>query len=179
MSIHTRRIRTTSPRTAVVVGNPKPRSRTLAAATTLARGLTDTEPDIVLDLAELGGSLFDQSAHEVSEAVESVAGADVVVVASPTYKAAYTGLLKAFMDRFPGGGLDGVLAAPLMLGAGPGHALAVETTLRPVLSELGATVPAGGLYVIDAQYDEPAVYQPWLDRARPVFDALLAAKAVV
>ena len=43
--------------------------------------------------------------------------ADLVVVASPTYKATYTGLLKLFLDRFAGGtGLRGV-AVPLMLGA--------------------------------------------------------------
>ena len=65
------------------------------------------------------------------------------MVASPTYKATYTGLLKLFLDRFATDGLRGV-AVPLMLGAGPGHALAPELTLRPVLTEIGGLVPAGG-----------------------------------
>jgi FMN reductase len=35
-----------APRVAVVVGNPKPASRTLAAATHLARGLTGAAPHV-------------------------------------------------------------------------------------------------------------------------------------
>ena len=42
-----------------------------------------------------------------------------------------------------------------MLGAGPAHALAPELTLRPVLTEIGATVPVRGLYVVDAAHDDP------------------------
>ena len=41
-----------------------------------------------------------------------------------------------------------------MLGAGPGHALAPELGLRPVLTELGASVPVRGLYVLDTAYDD-------------------------
>ena len=33
----------------------------------------------------------------------------------------------------------------------PGHLLAVEVHLRPVLVELGATVPARGLYVTESE----------------------------
>ena len=44
----------TSPMVAVVVGNPKPRSRTLEAATYVATELSGHEPDLVVDLAELG-----------------------------------------------------------------------------------------------------------------------------
>jgi FMN reductase len=44
---------------------------------------------------------------------------------------------------FAGGTLEGIVAVPLMLGAGPGHALAPEVFLKPVLAELGrcATLP--------------------------------------
>jgi FMN reductase len=165
-------------KTAVVVGNPKPRSRTYTAATALAKELTGSDPDLVVDLVDISGTLFDWADPTVASLVEQVAAADLVVVASPTYKAAYTGLLKAFLDRFPGGGLSGVVAVPLMLGAGPGHALAVETSLRPVLSELGATVPVRGLYVVDADHADPAAYADWLAASRPVVDALLGAATV-
>jgi FMN reductase len=160
------------PRTAVVVGNPKPGSRTLAAALHLARDLTG-EPELVVDLAELGGAVLDLHDERVTRLVEEVASYDVVVFASPTYKAALTGLLKAFLDRFPGSGLRQVVAVPLMLGAGPGHALAVETSLRPVLTELGATVPVRGLYLLEATYDDPTAYTTWLEAARPVVRALV------
>ena len=45
--------------TAVVVGNPKPASRTLAAATHVARELSGAEPDLVVDLATVGPALLD------------------------------------------------------------------------------------------------------------------------
>jgi len=165
-------------RVAVVVGNPKPQSRTLAAATYVARELSGHEPDLVVDLAELGARLLDWSDPNIADLVTEVGSADLVVVASPTYKATYTGLLKLFLDRFasgPDGGLRGV-AVPLMLGGGPDHALAPELTLRPVLSEIGGLVPAKGLYVLDSAYDDPAAYQQWLDHARPAVAAILDSR---
>jgi FMN reductase len=160
--------------TAVVVGNPKPGSRTLAAATALTTALAGRDPDLVVDLASVGSGLLDWSDPEVARLVAEVGAADLVVVASPTYKGTYTGLLKLFLDRFAGGtGLTGI-AVPLMLGAGPAHALAPELTLRPLLTELGATVPGRGLYLLDTAYDDPAAYQPWLDATRPTVERLLA-----
>ena len=159
-------------RTAVVVGNPKPASRTLVAATTLAHRLTDAEPDLVVDLATLGATLLDWQDPSVAALVDDVGGADLVVVASPTYKATYTGLLKLFLDRFAGGvGLRGV-AVPLMLGAAPHHALAAEVHLRPLLVELGAAVPTPALYVLDREHDRPEAYDEWLGRARPLVHSL-------
>ena len=134
---------------AVVVGNPKPQSRTLAAATYVAEALVGA-PDLVVDLATLGPALLDWADPDVTDLVKQVGAADVVVVASPTYKAAYTGLLKLFLDRFAGGtGLSG-LAVPLMLGGSPAHSLAQEVHLRPVLTELGGTVPGRALYVVES-----------------------------
>ena len=158
---------------AVVVGNPKPASRTLAAATYVARELAGREPDIVVDLATLGPAVLDWSDPDVAELVDQVGKAGLIVVASPTYKGAYTGLLKLFLDRFAGGtGLTGV-AVPMLLGGSPWHALAPELTLRPVLTEIGGTVPGRGLFVIDRQYDDPAAYADWLTATRPIVESLL------
>lgn len=157
---------------AVVVGNPKPASRTLHAATYLATELGGHEPDLVVDLADLGPRLLDWQDPGVGDLVAEVGSADLVVVASPTYKGTYTGLLKLFLDRFAPDGLRGV-AVPLMLGGGPAHALAPELTLRPVLTEIGGTVPVRGLYVVDASYDDPSAYASWLERSRPAVAAIL------
>ena len=130
---------------AVVTGNPKPASRThsvaLAVADALAKELPGAETDPVIDLAGYAPRLFDWSDEELTELTARVAAADVAVFASPTYKASYTGLLKAFLDRYGNNGLAGVTAVPVMTGGWPGHLLAVEVHLRPVLVELGATVP--------------------------------------
>ncbi len=159
-------------RIAVVVGNPRPASRTLEAASYVARRLAGDEDTLVVDLATLGAGLLDWSDPEVVRLVEEVAAADLVVVASPTYKGSITGLLKLFLDRFAPGDLRGVVV-PLMLGGGPGHALAPELALRPVLAELHALVPVRGLYVLDRHHDDPAAYDAWLDEAVPVVRTLL------
>ena len=158
--------------TAIVVGNPKPSSRTLAAAHRLASALAG-EPDLVVDLATVGPALLDWSSPEVTDLVKQVGAADLVIVASPTYKGAYTGLLKLFLDRFAGGTGLGGLAVPLMLGGSPAHALAPELTLRPILTEIGATVPGRGLYVVDSAYDDPAAYADWLAATKPLIDRYL------
>ena len=151
-------------RVAVVVGNPKPVSRTYEAAATLAERLGGA--DLVVDLADHTGELFDWGSPTVDELVEEVAASDIVIVASPTYKATYTGLLKAFLDRVPHQGLAGVTAVPLMLGASHAHSLAPEHGLRPVLVELGASVPTRGLYVLDAEHTDPAPYDTWFAAAQ-------------
>ncbi|MGW6035186.1 NADPH-dependent FMN reductase [Gordonia terrae] len=149
----------------VVAGNPKPASRTLAAAELLASTLTGKAPDHVIDVVELGAGLLSWGDASVSQAVETVAGSDLVVFASPTFKATYTGLLKLFLDQFStGDGLQDVTAIPLMLGAGPAHYLAPELLLKPVLVELGAIVPAAGLYVVDKLHDDADAFTPWIDR---------------
>ena len=166
------------PQVAVVVGNPKPQSRTLDAATYVARALTDREPDLVVDLAELGPRLLDWKDETVAGLVAEVGAADLVVVASPTYKGTYTGLLKLFLDRFKTDGLNGI-AIPLMLGGGLGHALAPELSLRPVLTEIGGIVPAKGLFVVDSAYDDPEAYAHWLEISRPVITAILDSRTGV
>ena len=57
-------------------------------------------------------------------------------------------------------------AFPVMLGAGPAHAMAPDLLLKPVLVELGATCPAPGLYLIDKSYAEDPRLDAWALRAR-------------
>jgi FMN reductase len=167
-------------RIAVVVGNPKARSRTLTAATAVAESIAAALPGpveiLTVDLAEVAGRLFDWGDAGVAELNASVAAADVLVAASPTYKATYTGLLKAFLDRYGNNGLAGVTAVPLMVGAAPIHALAPELHLRPLLVELGASVPSRALYVMEAQFDNlGAVIDAWSAAAQPLINIAVGA----
>jgi FMN reductase len=155
--------------TTVVVGNPKPASHTLEAATILAERITGAAPDHVVDVIALGPGILGWGDEGVAAAVATVAGSDLVIVGSPTFKATYTGVLKLFLDQFATAeGMRGVTAVPLMLGAGPAHALAPDVFLKPVLAELGATTPAQGLYLNDKQYADEASTAAWLDRWRDV-----------
>ncbi|WP_369055193.1 NADPH-dependent FMN reductase [Kineococcus terrestris] len=164
-----------APRTGVVVGNPKPASRTLAAAVRAVELLSGRAPDLVVDVTTLGPGLLSWGDEAVGRAVEEVGALDLLVVASPTYKATYTGLLKLFLDRFAGGeGLRDVTAVPLMLGAGPAHALAADLLLKPVLAELGAALPAPGLYLLDTEGAGSPALEAYAERWGPVLRAAAA-----
>jgi FMN reductase len=171
------------PTVATVVGNPKARSRTLTVATSVAErtaaavGLNPSER-VLVDLADIGPQLFDWSSAEVHAAVTAVSAADLLVVASPTYKASYTGLLKAFLDWFGTTGLAGVTTVPVMVGAGAAHALAVEVHLRPVLVEIGATLPTRGLFVLEDQLDDlEDLVDEWLAQAAAPLRAALSGRS--
>jgi FMN reductase len=84
-------------------------------------------------------------------AVEAVARADVVLVGTPIYKAAYSGLLKTFLDLLPQDALRGKTVLPLATGGSPAHLLAIDYALRPVLHALGARHLLDGVFVTDAQ----------------------------
>jgi FMN reductase len=169
------------PTVGLVVGNPKAQSRTLALAAQVATAAADTAgldgaEMLRIDLAELGPQLFDWSSSGVRKAVDGIRSCALVVVASPTYKASYTGLLKSFLDWFSTSDLQGVSVVPVMTGAGARHALAVEVHLRPVLVELGATVPTRGLYVTESELEDADVaITTWLDAAGPQLRQSLAA----
>jgi FMN reductase len=153
-------------KTAIVVGNPKPRSRTYEAAQIVLEQLTGAPPDLSVDLVDFGAALLDWSELRVLETIAALQASDFIVVASPTYKATYTGLLKLFLDRFGSGALAGVTAVPLMLGGHWRHSLASDLLLKPVLVELGATCPTRGLFLLDSEYTASDELDAWLKVAR-------------
>ncbi|MBM0126194.1 NADPH-dependent FMN reductase [Pimelobacter simplex] len=162
---------------ATLIGNPRPASRTAqiaaAVAAAVARGLDDAYVVAPVELGLHGAAVLAPESAEVGRDRDAVAAADVLVVASPTYKATYTGLLKSFFDRYDGRGLAGVTAVPLMVGASAEHALAVELHLRPVLVELGAVVAGRGLYVLDSQLDDlDAAVTAWWTANGPAIRAV-------
>ncbi|WP_210481770.1 NADPH-dependent FMN reductase [Naasia sp. SYSU D00948] len=152
----------------ILAGNPKPASRTLRVAEAvvdrlLAPGSYETR---VIDLADHAASIFTWPSEEMAELTAAVAATDLLVVASPTYKASYTGLLKGFLDRYPANGLAGVVAIPVMTGGDSTHSVGLDAHLRPLLVELGASVPTRGLYFTMNRMGELAdVVGAWADEA--------------
>lgn len=139
----------------IIVGNPKPQSRTRQIAESLVEQLIDDDGATVtvIDLADHVDGIFAWPSDALTELTTQVANSDLVVVASPTYKATYTGLLKAFLDRFGQNGLDGVVAIPVMTGADDAHSMGPDVNLAPLLVELGAIVPGRGFYFVTADMD--------------------------
>jgi FMN reductase len=164
-----------------LVGNPKIGSRTLHVADEVTKQLADwldsqgvKSTNTTVDIAELAGGLFEWESKPVNAVLQGIAESDLLIVASPVYKAAYTGVLKMLLDRIPMEGLAGRVAIPVMVAAAPIHVLAVETHLRPVLIELGACCPTRGLVVLESKLPElPAVVGKWLESAKPMLAPLL------
>lgn len=170
--------------TTILVGNPRRASRTLDVACRVAAqlrhdldaaGLPLTDPGLV-DLSLLGPALGDwgTTRPEVGAASRSVCRSRLLLVASPTFKASYAGLLKVFFDQLPRRALAGVVAVPVMTAASVAHAFAVDHCLRPVLVELGAAVPVPGLTVLEAEFDSAEPLRRWSAASTPVLSAVLA-----
>jgi FMN reductase len=87
----------------------------------------------------------------IRDAAALVADADAVVIATPVYKASFTGLLKAFLDLLPQDGLAGKLVLPLATGGSQSHMLALDYALRPVLASLAPRHILPSIYATSEQ----------------------------
>lgn len=137
----------------VLSGSPSATSRTAALADYVARRLQDQGNRVrsfrARDLppaALLTAATTDPAIGEVADAI---AGADGLVVASPVYKASFSGLLKTVLDLLPQFALAGKVVLPLVTGGTQAHVLAIDYALRPVLSALGASHIVPGWFVLD------------------------------
>ena len=136
-------------------GSSSPRSRSrwlLQLAQTRLEGCASSSS--VIAVRELPGAALidaDTRAEPIRRAIEHIRRADVVLVATPIYKAAYSGLLKLFLDLLPPDALRGKTVLPLATGGSLAHFLALDYALKPVLAALGARDILDGVYATDAQ----------------------------
>jgi FMN reductase len=86
-----------------------------------------------------------------SAAAQAAQSSALLILATPTYKASYTGLLKLFLDVFPAGSLSNTVVVPLVTSGGEAHRYLADIHLRPVLSELGAVVPAPSVLLTEPE----------------------------
>lgn len=139
----------------LIAGSPSERSRSAALLDAVAERLlfrgVQVEHLHIRDLSAQALILADFGHPTISHALGRVAKADVVVVATPVYKAAYSGVLKVFLDLLPQTALAGKTVLPLATGGSPNHMLALDYALRPVLQSLGAKHILSGIYATDAQ----------------------------
>jgi FMN reductase len=139
----------------LIAGSPSEKSRSAALLDGVQRRLQARGAHVerlqIRDLSPQALILADFGHPTISHALGRVANADVVIVATPVYKAAYSGVLKVFLDLLPQNGLRGKTVLPLATGGSPNHMLAVDYALRPVLQSLGAKQILSSIYATDAQ----------------------------
>lgn len=93
---------------------------------------------------------YDSPVFEPAKA--DIAQARGVIVSTPVYKASYSGLLKTFLDILPQYAFREKTLLPLANGGSPGHQLAIDYAIKPVLSAMAATDILQGVYAVDAQF---------------------------
>ncbi|MCP2033876.1 FMN reductase [Planomicrobium sp. HSC-17F08] len=99
----------------------------------------------------------------IAEISTLIHGAKGVIVGSPVYKAAYSGVLKALIDLLPQDVLQDTPVLPLMTGGSSAHLLALEYTLKPLLATLkGQNLK--GVYLVDSQIDKLNAAEPIIDK---------------
>lgn len=139
-----------------IAGSPSPASRSTALAGWAAARLRAAGHEVdTLEVRALPATdllLARTDSVALGQALDAVEAARGVIVATPVYKGAYAGALKAFLDLLPQRGLAGKVVLTLATGGSPAHTLAVEHALRPVLSALDAQIVIDGVFVADAHY---------------------------
>lgn len=140
---------------AVINGSPSLTSRINAVIEFAEKSLREAGFEVErINVAELPPGDLIHTKFESEPIVKAngiVAEADAVIIASPVYKASYTGVLKTFLDLIPERGLAGKTILPLFIGGSLAHLLTMDYALKPVLSVLGARHILAGVYTVDAQ----------------------------
>lgn len=110
---------------------------------------------------DLAGALrrdrLDPAAEHALRAIET---ADLLVAASPVYRASFTGLFKHLFDFV---GQYELVATPVLLaatGGGERHALIIEHQLRPLFGFFQALTLPTGVYASDGDFVEGRLTSP-------------------
>ena len=138
-----------------VSGSPMEVSRSAVLLGHVCRLLTERGHTVdrlaVRDLPAAALLHADFSDPAVIGSIARLERADGLVVATPVYKAAYSGVIKVFLDLLPQDALRHKTVLPIATGGSPNHMLALDYALRPVLQSLAARHILPGVYANDSQ----------------------------
>jgi FMN reductase len=150
-----------------ISGSPAAASRSrLLVERTLAHLADARVESRLIDLADLPADalLARRQDPTVATAIADILAAPIVILGTPVYRASYAGQLKAFFDLFPQDALRGHVVGLIATGAGPGHLLAIDHGLRPLVASLGGLSASRGLYVVDSQFPDKTSLPEILDQ---------------
>ena len=129
----------------------------------------------LVDLSALpAGSLLSRGEDPaVSEALEHVARARIIVIGTPVYRATYTALLKTIFDLMPQDHLAGKVAVLIATGAIAEHMLAIDHGLRPLVASLAGVSAATGIYATPGDFVDGVADEALARRLADVVDEAL------
>ena len=132
-----------------VLGSPFPGSSSEKIAHLFIDRLPKQHWDTTMvDLSKISSSalLLRSKDETLNASIEHVLNSNVIIAATPTYRATYTGLIKTFFDQFPENSLSGKLVLPIQTGGSAAHTVSVEHGLAPMIRTLGADVATKSIY---------------------------------
>ena len=88
---------------------------------------------------------------KIVDLLQQIENADGLVIATPVYKASFSGALKTVLDLLPERALSHKVVLPIATGGSIAHMLAVDYALKPVLSALKAQEMLHGIFAEDSQ----------------------------
>lgn len=135
-------------------GSPNPASRTAHllshARTHLQQQKIQTQAYTLADF-DAYALLHQQSQQPSYERFKNdVANADGLIIATPIYKASFSGLLKSILDLLPQNAFANKPTLPLASAGSSSHLLALDYALKPVLAALKAYPISEGLIALDS-----------------------------
>ena len=106
----------------------------------------------------LGGPLMREDLTlPASRVIDAIERADALIIGTPVYKGAYTGLFKHLFDLVDPLALVGKPVLITATGGGPRHALVVEHVLRPLFGFFTALTVPTAVYASDADFKDGAL----------------------
>ena len=106
--------------------------------------------------------------------VERVMAADMYLIATPVFRASFTGALKNLLDHVPVEGMQGKACGLIGMGATDHHYLSIDAQLRPVMAWFGAHVVPGMVYLQSRHFQDGQ-----LADAQAIADLQTLARSVV
>lgn len=88
---------------------------------------------------------------QLAQITQTVEGCKGVIISTPVYKASYTGVLKALLDLLPQYAFAGKAILPIAVGGTLNHLLAIDFSMKPLLTIMGATTVLRGVYIVSSQ----------------------------
>jgi len=145
-----------------VVGSVTPPGRLRQAIEFALAQARQASPDLettLIDLAEHKVSFADGRplqayGDDTATVVSKLAAADSVLLATPVYRATFTGALKNLLDLTPVEALQGKPVAIVAMGATLHHYLGADWQLRAVLSWFGALTLPTSVYLTSSHFSE-------------------------
>jgi len=138
-----------------ISGSPSSSSKTVLLADAALQCLQsigiETDHLNVRDLDPTALFTGDVSHPSLRVFLDKVENANGIIIATPIYKASFSGLLKAALDVLPQFALAGKVILPLGVGGSLAHVLALDYSLRPVIQSMGARHIVQSHFVVDAE----------------------------